>query len=57
MQKCGWAMDDVVRWLGADLESYLVITGNGYMKAAKTCKDKALKEGLEPPEDFRQEKK
>jgi len=57
MRNCGWAMDDVVRWLGADLESYLAVTGNGYMKAAKTCKDKALEEGLEPPEDFRQEKK
>ena len=51
-------MDDVVRWLGVkELEDYVSITGNGYMKAAKTCKDKALEEGLEPPEDFRQEKK
>jgi hypothetical protein len=58
MQKCGWSMDDVVRWLGVkELEDYVSITGNGYMKAAKTCKDKALEEGLEPPEDFRQEKK
>lgn len=57
MQKCGWAMEDVVRWLGTELESYISRVGKGYMTAAKVCKDKALEEGLEPPEDFRQEKK
>jgi len=58
MRNCGWSMEDVSRWLGVkELEDYVSITGNGYMMAAKACKDKALKEGLEPPEDFRQEKK
>ena len=57
VQKCGWIMEDVDRWLGMDLESYMSRVGKGYMTAAKTCKDKALEEGLEPPFDFRQEKK
>ena len=56
VQKCGWIMEDVDRWLGMDLESYMSRVGKGYMTAAKICKDKALEEGLEPPFDFRQEK-
>ena len=50
-------MEDVIKWLGMEVEAYVSQPSKGYMTAAKLCKDKALEQGLEPPFDFRQEKK
>ncbi len=57
VKNCGWIMEDVIKWLGMEVEAYVSQAGKGYMTAAKVCKDKALEQGLEPPFDFRQEKK
>ena len=57
VKNCGWIMEDVIKWLGMEVEAYVSQPGKGYMTAAKVCKDKALEQGLEPPFDFRQEKK
>ena len=57
VKNCGWIMEDVIKWLGMEVEAYVSQAGKGYMTAAKLCKDKALEQGLEPPFDFRQEKK
>ena len=57
VKNCGWILEDVVKWLGMEVEAYVSQTGKGYMSAAKLCKDKAIDQGLEPPFDFRQEKK
>jgi len=57
VKNCGWILEDVVKWLGMEVEAYVSQAGKGYMTAAKVCKDKALEQGLEPPFDFRQEKK
>ena len=57
VKNCGWIMEDVIKWLGMGVEAYVSQAGKGYMTAAKVCKDKALEQGLEPPFDFRQEKK
>ena len=57
VKNCGWIMEDVIKWLGMEVEAYVSQAGKGYMTAAKMCKDKALEQGLEPPFDFRQEKK
>lgn len=56
VKNCGWIMEDVIKWLGMEVEAYVSQAGKGYMTAAKLCKDKALEQGLEPPFDFRQEK-
>ena len=57
VKNCGWIMEDVIKWLGMEVEAYVSQPSKGYMTAAKLCKDKALEQGLEPPFDFRQEKK
>ena len=57
VDNCGWIMEDVIKWLGMEVEAYVSQAGKGYMTAAKVCKDLALEQGLEPPFDFRQEKK
>ena len=57
VKNCGWIMEDVIKWLGMEVEAYVSQAGKGDMTAAKVCKDKALEQGLEPPFDFRQEKK
>ena len=57
VKNCGWIMEDVIKWLGMEVEAYVSQPSKGYMTAAKLGKDKALEQGLEPPFDFRQEKK
>ena len=57
VKNCGWIMEDVIKWLGMEVAAYVSHPSKGYMTAAKLCKDKALEQGLEPPFDFRQEKK
>ena len=57
-EKCAWIMEDVVKWLdGLDVDEWCDQNKKTYLYAAKECKDKALEQGLEPPYDFRQEKK
>ena len=57
-EKCAWIMEDVVKWLdGLDVDKWCDQNKKTYLYAAKECKDKALEQGLEPPFDFRQEKK
>ena len=57
IKNCGGILEDVIKWWGSEVEAYVSQPGKGYMTAAKVCKDKALEQGLEPPFDFRQEKK
>ncbi len=57
-QKCGWIQEDVQKWLDNSVpDNWIKNNKKTWREAARICKDKALEQGLEPPFDFRQEKK
>ena len=57
-QQCGWIQEDVQKWLDNSVpDNWIKNNKKTWLQAAKVCKEKALEQGLEPPYDFRQEKK